>query len=95
MELTGKHVVVTGAGSGIGRACARRFAAEGARVVVADLRLEPAEQVAREIAGSPSRPMSAASARSRHWWPGRGRRVRSICSSPTPGARSPGGRRHR
>jgi NAD(P)-dependent dehydrogenase (short-subunit alcohol dehydrogenase family) len=51
MELTGKHVVVTGAGSGIGRACARRFAAEGARVVVADLRLEPAEQVAREIGG--------------------------------------------
>ena len=51
MELTGKHVVVTGAGSGIGRACARRFAAEGARVVVADLRLEPAEEVAREIGG--------------------------------------------
>lgn len=51
MELTGRHVVVTGAGSGIGRACARRFAAEGARVVVADLHLEPAEAVAREIGG--------------------------------------------
>ncbi len=36
MELAGKHVVVTGAGSGIGRACATRFAAEGARVVASD-----------------------------------------------------------
>jgi NAD(P)-dependent dehydrogenase (short-subunit alcohol dehydrogenase family) len=51
MELTGKHVVVTGAGSGIGRACARRFASEGARVVVADLNLEPVEAVAQEIGG--------------------------------------------
>jgi NAD(P)-dependent dehydrogenase (short-subunit alcohol dehydrogenase family) len=51
MELTGKHVVVTGAGSGIGRACARRFASEGARVVVADLNLEPVEAVAKEIGG--------------------------------------------
>jgi NAD(P)-dependent dehydrogenase (short-subunit alcohol dehydrogenase family) len=51
MELTGKHVVVTGAGSGIGRACARRFASEGAQVVVADLRLEPVQAVADEIGG--------------------------------------------
>lgn len=51
MELSSKHVVVTGAASGIGRACARRFAAEGARVVVADLSLEPAQSVASEIGG--------------------------------------------
>jgi NAD(P)-dependent dehydrogenase (short-subunit alcohol dehydrogenase family) len=51
MELTGKHAVVTGAASGIGRACARRFAAEGARVVVADLDLAAAEAVANEIGG--------------------------------------------
>jgi NAD(P)-dependent dehydrogenase (short-subunit alcohol dehydrogenase family) len=51
MELRDKHVVITGAGSGIGRACAMRFAAEGARVVVADLNLEAAEAVAEEIAG--------------------------------------------
>jgi NAD(P)-dependent dehydrogenase (short-subunit alcohol dehydrogenase family) len=49
MELADKHVIVTGAASGIGRACARRFAAEGARVVVADLAFEPAQAVANEI----------------------------------------------
>ena len=43
MELDGRHVVVTGAASGIGRALVRRLAAEGARaVVVADLDSEGA-----------------------------------------------------
>jgi NAD(P)-dependent dehydrogenase (short-subunit alcohol dehydrogenase family) len=51
VELIGKHVVVTGAAGGIGAACAGRFAAEGARVVVADLQLEPAQAVAQEIGG--------------------------------------------
>jgi NAD(P)-dependent dehydrogenase (short-subunit alcohol dehydrogenase family) len=51
VELAGKHVVVTGAASGIGRACATRFAADGARVVVADLDGERAEAVAHEIGG--------------------------------------------
>lgn len=52
MELADRHVVVTGAGSGIGRALARRFAAEGARaVVVADLNREPGEAVASEFGG--------------------------------------------
>jgi NAD(P)-dependent dehydrogenase (short-subunit alcohol dehydrogenase family) len=37
MELSGKHVVVTGAAGGIGRALAERFHAEGADVVAADL----------------------------------------------------------
>jgi NAD(P)-dependent dehydrogenase (short-subunit alcohol dehydrogenase family) len=49
VELAGKHVVITGAGSGIGRACAVRFAAEGARVVVSDVDHERAEAVAQEI----------------------------------------------
>ena len=35
-SLIGKNAVVTGAGSGIGRATARRFAAEGARLVIGD-----------------------------------------------------------
>ena len=51
MELDGKNVVVTGAGSGIGAALARRFAAEGAKVTVADLNDQAAEAVAREIDG--------------------------------------------
>jgi NAD(P)-dependent dehydrogenase (short-subunit alcohol dehydrogenase family) len=37
-RLAGKVAIVTGSGSGIGRATARRFAAEGARVVVAEIR---------------------------------------------------------
>ena len=61
MELEGRHVVVTGAGRGIGRALALRFADEGARaVVVSDLDAANARQVARRPAGSPSPPTSAA-----------------------------------
>ena len=48
-QLDGRVAVVTGGGSGIGRAIARRFAAEGARVAVADLKREGAERVAAEI----------------------------------------------
>ena len=53
MELSDKHVVVTGGANGIGRALCRRFAAEGARaVVVADLDGGGADAVAREIGGT-------------------------------------------
>jgi NAD(P)-dependent dehydrogenase (short-subunit alcohol dehydrogenase family) len=45
----GRSVIVTGAGSGIGRAAALAFAAEGARVVVADLNAEGAAAVVKEI----------------------------------------------
>ena len=47
--LVNSSVVVTGAGSGIGRSTALRFAAEGARVVVADINAETADAVVQEI----------------------------------------------
>ncbi|HSZ35841.1 MAG TPA: SDR family NAD(P)-dependent oxidoreductase [Acidimicrobiales bacterium] len=49
--LEGKKAVVTGGGSGIGRATCRRMAAEGARVAVFDVDGDAAESVAREIDG--------------------------------------------
>jgi len=49
MRLKGKTAIVTGAGSGFGEGIARRFAEEGARVVVMDLNGEAARRVAGEI----------------------------------------------
>ena len=49
MQLQDRTALITGGALGIGRACAERFAAEGARVVVADLRPEEGRAVVRAI----------------------------------------------
>lgn len=51
MEIKNKVAVITGGGSGIGRATALRLAAEGARIVVADIDAPMAEQTMRMITG--------------------------------------------
>ncbi|HEX6956008.1 MAG TPA: glucose 1-dehydrogenase [Agromyces sp.] len=51
-RLDGRTIVVTGGASGIGAAFAAGFADEGANVVIADLNLDAAESLAREIVGS-------------------------------------------
>ena len=51
MRLKGKTAIVTGAGSGFGAGIARKFAAEGAKVMVADINTAAARTVAEEIGG--------------------------------------------
>ena len=51
MRLKDRTAIVTGAASGFGAGIARRFAAEGARVMVADLNAEGAQALAAEIGG--------------------------------------------
>lgn len=58
-KLADKATIVTGAGSGIGRAIAQVFAEEGAKVLVADVKEDAAQETARLIreAGGESHPM--------------------------------------
>ncbi|TIU08897.1 MAG: SDR family NAD(P)-dependent oxidoreductase, partial [Mesorhizobium sp.] len=49
MRLQNKVAIITGAASGFGEGMAKRFAEEGARVVVADLNAKGAARVAKEI----------------------------------------------
>ena len=51
MRLQGRTAVVTGAGSGFGAGIARKFAAEGARVMVADINADAAAAIAAEVGG--------------------------------------------
>ena len=51
-RIDNKVAVITGAASGIGRATARRFAAEGAKVVVADMAIDAGTALAQEIGGT-------------------------------------------
>jgi 3-hydroxybutyrate dehydrogenase len=54
MTLEGRNAVVTGGGSGIGAACARALAAEGARILVCARTRESVERVAAEIGAKAS-----------------------------------------
>ncbi|MFT7523613.1 MAG: 3-oxoacyl-[acyl-carrier protein] reductase, partial [Candidatus Paceibacteria bacterium] len=51
MRLDGKSAIITGGGSGFGAGMARKFAAEGARVMVADINMAAAQEIAAEIGG--------------------------------------------
>ncbi|KQR77532.1 3-hydroxybutyrate dehydrogenase [Rhizobium sp. Leaf341] len=60
MKLKDKVCIVTGAASGIGRAIAARYAAEGARVAIADLSLEASEGAAADLATGPGQAIGLA-----------------------------------
>jgi 3-oxoacyl-[acyl-carrier protein] reductase len=60
MRFEGQVAIVTGGGRGIGEACVRRFAREGAAVVIADLDEEPARELAAEVEGNGGRALAVA-----------------------------------
>ena len=52
MQITGKVFIVTGGASGLGEGTARRLAAAGGKVVVADMQADKGEAVAKDIGGA-------------------------------------------
>ena len=48
-KLTNRIALVTGGAAGIGRAIAKKYISEGARVVIADINIDAAQQTAKEI----------------------------------------------
>jgi NAD(P)-dependent dehydrogenase (short-subunit alcohol dehydrogenase family) len=58
-RLDGKVAFITGAGVGIGRATARLFASEGARLVLADIARTALEETAQQALGGPAAPMTS------------------------------------
>ena len=53
-----RTILITGAGAGLGRAYALAFAAEGANVLVNDIRMEAAQAVAKEISAAGGRALA-------------------------------------
>lgn len=51
MQFDGKVTIITGGASGIGAACARNFAARGAKIAIADLNIDDGRKIASEIGG--------------------------------------------
>ena len=52
MRLTGKTAIVTGGASGFGAGIVRKFVAEGARVMIADLNTDLAQETAEQVGGN-------------------------------------------
>src|SRR3546814_7997726 len=90
-RLSGKIAMITGAASGIGRACAIRMAADGALVTIADINMEGGAQVVAEIANAGGKADTvhcditteeSIKAESRAWWPNMAGSISSTTMQP-------------